>query len=420
MGVRIRSVLLGIGAMALAVTAAFPSSAAARSQVKIAFSYPMTGSLATVGHEMRAAVEVAANIINQRHPNLSNIPLAKSAGLPNLGGAKIKPIFIDTQGNPATGQTQLLRFATQKSVAAMMGSYQSAVTKTTSSVAERYGIPFLASDAVEANLTTRGYKWFFRTTPNVSDFAKDYVKFINYLNKIDHAGLKTLAIVHENSSYGSSVSKWVKKAALADGLKVVSLISYNHNTTDVSSEVTKLSNAKPDVVVFASYTSDAILYMKTMKNMDYKPKLVIGDDSGFSDPDFVKDVGSIAQGAIDRSAWTLPSRGPGYIVNQLYHKKTGDNLDGSTARAIQGLLVLADAINRAGSTEHNAIRKALMKTNLGPKELMMPWRGVKFNKDNQNTLGDIVMVQLQGNNYVTVWPHKYAKAKVKFPYTGWK
>lgn len=420
MGVKMRAFRKCLLTAALAVAVVFPLSAAAQAPVKIAFSYPMTGSLATVGHEMRAAVEVAANIINKPHPNLANIPLAKTAGLPNLNGAKIKPIFIDTQGDPATGQTQLLRFATQNSVAAMMGSYQSAVTKTTSSVAERYGIPFVASDAVEADLTRRGYKWFFRTTPNVSDFARDYVKFINYLNKNKGAKLKTVAIVHENSSYGSSVSKWVKKAALGDGLKVVSVISYSHNTTDVSSEVTKLKNANPDVVVFASYTSDAILYMKTMKNMDYKPKLVIGDDSGFSDPNFAKDVGSIAQGALDRSAWTLPDKGAGHIINQMYHKKTGDDLDGSTARAIQGLLVLADAINRAGSTNHAAIRKALMKTDLSAKHIMMPWRGVKFDKNHQNTLGNIVMVQLQGAHYVTVWPPKYAETHVQFPYTGWK
>lgn len=420
MGAKVRALKRCLVAAALAVTVAFPISAAAQSQVKIAFSYPMTGSLATVGHEMRAAIQVATDIINNAHPNLSNIPLAKTAGLPNLGGAKIHPIFIDTQGDPATGQTQLLRFATQKSVAAMMGSYQSAVTKTTSSVAERYGIPFVASDAVEADLTARGYKWFFRTTPNVSDFAKDYVKFINHLNNDEGANLKTLAIVHENSSYGGSVSKWVKKAAESDGLKVVSVISYNHNTTDVSSEVTKLKKVNPDVVVFASYTSDAILYMKTMKNMDYKPKLVIGDDSGFSDPDFAKDVGSIAQGALDRSAWTLPDKGAGHIINQMYHKKTGDDLDGSTARAIQGLLVLADAINRAGSTDHGAIRKALLKTNLSAKHLMMPWRGVKFDHNQQNSLGNIVMIQLQGKHYVTVWPKKYAKAKLEFPYQGWR
>lgn len=420
MGAKVLAFRRCVLAVALATIVAFPVSAVAQSQVKIAFSYPMTGSLATVGHEMRAAVEVAANIINDSHPNLANIPLAKTAGLPNLGGAKIKPIFIDTQGDPATGQTQLLRFATQNSVAAMMGSYQSAVTKTTSSVAERYGIPFVASDAVEADLTRRGYHWFFRTTPNVSDFARDYVKFINDLNQNKNANLKTVAIVHENSSYGSSVSKWVKKAAEGDGLKVVSVISYNHNTTDVSSEVTKLKKVDPDVVVFASYTSDAILYMKTMKSMDYKPKLVIGDDSGFSDPDFAKDVGSISQGALDRSAWTLPKKGAGKIINQMYHKKTGDDLDGSTARAIQGLLVLADAINRAGSTNHDAIRKALMKTNLSAKHIMMPWRGVKFDDNHQNTLGNIVMVQLQGAHYVTVWPKKYAEAQVQFPYTGWK
>ena len=67
-------------------------------------------------------------------------------------------------------------------------------------------------------------------------------------------------------------------------------IPYSASSTDVSAQVLQLKEKQPDVVIFISYTADAILYMKTMKNLDYMPPMVIGDDSGFSDPSFIPAV----------------------------------------------------------------------------------------------------------------------------------
>ena len=64
-------------------------------------------------------------------------------------------------------------------------------------------------------------------------------------------------------------------------------IPYAASSTDVSAQVLQLKQAQPDVIIFISYTADSILYMKTMKNLDYKPPMILGDDSGFSDPSFI-------------------------------------------------------------------------------------------------------------------------------------
>ena len=147
----------------------------------------------------------------------------------------------------------------------------------------------------------------------------------------------------------------------------------------------QLKSANPDAVIFISYTADSILYFKTMKNLDYLPPIIIGDDAGFSDPSFIPNVGDLAQGALDRSAFDIGKPGSNsYIVNKLFHDKYGRDLDDTSARWMQGLFVLADAINRAGSTDAEKIREALTETELKADQLMIGYHGVKFDDTGQN------------------------------------
>src|SRR5260370_1074623 len=96
--------------------------------VKIRVILPMSGGTASIGAHAKAAIEVAMDIINNAHPELGNLPLAKNAGLAGLGGAKIEAVFADNQGNPATGQNQALRLITEDKVVAVFGAYQSGIT----------------------------------------------------------------------------------------------------------------------------------------------------------------------------------------------------------------------------------------------------------------------------------------------------
>jgi branched-chain amino acid transport system substrate-binding protein len=87
---------------------------------------------------------------------------------------------------------------------------------------------------------------------------------------------------------------------------------------------------------------------------------------------------------------------------------------------MQAMFVLADALNRAGSAKPEAIQAALQKTDLKPEQLMMGYRGVKFDETGQNTLAATYLIQLQGDKYVAVWPEKSATAKLQLPYKGWQ
>ena len=407
---------------AAAMSVALAGTASAQDKtVKIGVINPLSGNAASAGVHGKAAVETAVEIINNAHPELGNLPLAKNAGLAGLGGAKIEVVFADNQGSPAVGQNQALRLITEEKVVALNGAYQSGITLTASAISEKYGIPFLSGESVAANLTERGFKWFFRTTPVASDLARIYLDF---LKDMKAGGVKTdsIAIVHENTEYGTSISSVIAGVFKDNGLSVALDIPYSANTTDVQSQVLQLKEKKPDVVIMVSYTSDAILYAKTMQSLDYKPPALIGDDSGFSDPSFIKAVGKISQGVFNRSSWSVGAPGsPTFLINEMYKKKSGgDDLDDTSARQMQGFFVLCDAIDRAGSTDPAKIQAALRATDLKPDQLIMGYKGVKFDDKGQNILASGLVIQLQdGENYVPVWPKASAATPPAFPYKGW-
>jgi branched-chain amino acid transport system substrate-binding protein len=388
--------------------------------VKIGAVFPLSGGAASAGVHAKAAIETALDIINNAHPELGNFPLAKNAGLAGLGGAKVEVVFADNQGSPATGQNQTLRLITEEKVVAMTGAYQSGITLTASAIAEKYGIPFVNGESVAANLTERGFKWFFRTTPVASDFAKVYFDFLADM-KASGAKTDNIALVHDNTEYGTSVSSVITSAFKDKGVTIAQDISYAPNATDVQSQVLQLKEKKPDVVIMIAYTSDAILYQKTMQSLDYKPAMMIADDSGYSDPSFIKSVGKISQGVFNRSSWSVgPPGSTTAIIADLYKKKSGDEMDDTAAREMQGFFVLCEAIDRAGSTDPAKIQAALKATDLKADQLMIGYKGVKFDDKGQNIMASGVMIQLQdGENYVGVWPKASAEKPPAMPYKGW-
>src|SRR3546814_9131348 len=98
--------------------------------IKIGAIYPLSGALASTGIELKNAVERAADIVNKEHPELKGIPLAAGAGLPGLDGAKIEVIFADSQGKPSVGQAEAQRLIDHEHVVALVGAYQSSVTRS--------------------------------------------------------------------------------------------------------------------------------------------------------------------------------------------------------------------------------------------------------------------------------------------------
>src|ERR1700682_3730847 len=163
-----RDVLIG-GAASLAAV-----SACARAQqsqeILIGALYPLSGPTAVGGVDARHALETATDVINTSID--LDLPLAKSAGLAGLGGAKVTVLYADHQGDPQKGRAEAERLITQKNVAALVGVYHSSVAATVSQTAERYAIPFMAADVSSPSLHRRGLKYFFRAAAHDEMFSR--------------------------------------------------------------------------------------------------------------------------------------------------------------------------------------------------------------------------------------------------------
>ncbi|MDR3537365.1 MAG: ABC transporter substrate-binding protein [Acetobacteraceae bacterium] len=387
--------------------------------VKVGVLFPLTGNSAASGGEAKASVEVATDIINTGHPELTGLTVGTSPGLPGLGGMKIEPVFVDHRGDPSVAQSLAQRLITGDKVAALFGSYHSSTAMTATAVAERYGVPFVVADSVAANITTRGFRFTFRVTPIASNFADSYMRFLLDQKKAGRQ-IEDVAIINENTDYGSSVGDAIEAEAKRVGLPVAIRIPYNANGPDVSAQVLQLKQANPSVALFVSYASDAILFMRTMKTLGYLPPMIVGDSAGFSDPSFLPAVGSIAQGLVNRSVWSLGA--PDSLsakVNALYKAKTGNEIGDVSGRSMQAFFVLADALNRAGSADPAKLQAALKATAMPRGAMFIGYRGVRFDETGQNVESAIYLTQLQGKDYVTIWPDDAAVAKTGWPMTGW-
>ena len=291
---------------------------------------------------------------------------------------------------------------------------------TATAVAERYGVPFVVGDLVAANITGRGFKYTFRVTPIAQNFADSYMRFLKSMKQAGKS-VDTIAIVNENTDYGSSVGDAIEAEAKKTGLPLAIRIPYSANGSDVSAQVLQLKQANPSVALFVSYASDSILFMRTMKSLDYLPPMIIGDLAGFSDPAFLPAVGTISQGLMNRSVWSLgPPDSSSYAVNKIYQAKSGHEIDDVSGRCMQAFFVLADAINRAGAADPKKIQAALRVTDWPESAVFIGYRGVKFDATGQNILSATYLTQLQGKDYATVWPEAPGNATLRWPMTGWK
>ena len=294
-----RNVLLG--ATAAATFAPFVARAQT-SEVVIGVTYPMSGANAQIGVDAGHAYATATDIINNKHD--FDLPLAKDAGLPGLGGAKLRLVYADHQGVPQKGRAEAERLITQEKVAAIIGSYQSSVAVTISQTCERYQIPFVSADNSSPSLHTRGLKFFFRAAPHDEMFTKAMFDFYDALKK-KGTKIETLALFHEDTIFGTDSANAQIKLANERGYKIVADIKYRSNSPSLSAEVQQLKSANADVLMPSSYTTDGIMLVKTMAELGYKPKAIVAQAAGCSEKALYDAVGDKLEGVISRGSFSL-------------------------------------------------------------------------------------------------------------------
>ena len=397
------------------------TAAQAQQEIKIGVLYPLSGPTAQIGVDAVAAVKTVMEIVNDGAD--LPLPLAKNKGLPGLGGAKVTVVVVDHQGKPEVGLSETERLISQEKVHAVFGAYFSSVTAAASQAAERAGIPFLNAESSQPALTQRGLKYFFRTSPTDETFSQLMFDFLKDFGAKKGVKFETAAIFHEDTAFGTDSAKVQEKLAAAAGMKVLEKITYKAQTTSLTSEVQRLKAANADVLLPSSYTSDTFLLYRTAKELDYNPKLIVAQNAGFTDPTFISTMGKDAEGAITRSPYNSDLEGRIPLlskVNAIFKKHSnGRDLSDVPARAFTGFMTLMDAFNRAGSTDPEKLRAAIAATNIPPDQLIVPYRGVKFDANGQNELVRPILMQVQKGKYCTIYPFELAACEVVYPTPSW-
>jgi branched-chain amino acid transport system substrate-binding protein len=367
--------------------------------VKIGVLFPLSGDLASTGEDNKNGVLLAVEEINT------------GGGIAALDGARLELVIGDTQGDPDTGAREAERLIEEEQVVALIGTYQSSVAKTATQVAERLETPFLVSMGIADIVTERGFRYTFRVCPKAEFYGRDQVRFLSYLGELGYP-VKRVALLHENTDFGTATALAQQKALQAHGLEVVVEVSYEaEGVADLTSEVSQVLAAEPDAILQVSYLQDAILIAQALTEAGARLPMVDAA-GGTMLPEFIQELGPRAEDALTLIEFSKYAVGA-EEVNARFHARFGTDLTGNSAHAYQTVLLLQDALERAASTDKEKLRQALAETDLpaGP-QVILPAERLRFGSDGQSEFASLFVAQIQGGELIPIWPPEMAAAPV--------
>lgn len=388
--------------------------------IKIGTIFPLTGPVALAGQRCKAAVETAVEILNNKHPNIK-VPLANNKGW--LEGYKFVLVHTDSQGKPDVGKAEAERLINQEGVWAIIGAYNSSVSMPASMVAERAKKIFMCGASSSAALTQRKeMKYFFRTASTDEVESHEFIEVLQWLNKTQkNANIKTLGIIYENSVFGKNASEQAKKAAAAGGFQIVADVPFTPGATNLDSEVQTVKSKNPDALFGAVLGADYALMVKTMKKMNWVPKVSLNYCSGYQDPVISKQLGADADFFMGSTGYSpeFASMMPAVAeVEKIFKTKTGGvPYDSDSIQETIAMLVLAQAIEKAKSLDSTKVAETLY-ANTWPSPLSLSGK-VAFVPGGQNKLALSIVTQLQDGKYKKVFPTEKADTKPVFPMKPW-
>ncbi len=394
------SYLMKTTAIALALTAT-----AAQAEVKFGSLYPFSGQLALLGEESARGLELAVEEIN-------------AAG--GIQGEQITLVRGDAvDNNQAIGEAR--RLTSLEGVKAIFGTYSSARSIAASQVTELAGIPYFELGAVAEEVTGRGMKYLFRTNPTADDMAKMIIQMV--VEKVgpgigkEPADLK-IAIIHEDSSYGTSVAERQNFYAKEAGLNIVTTQAYPAAIVDMSSLVLDLKNREVDIVLQTSYQNDSVLFLQQSNEAGYKPSAIIGGGGGYSMQPTADAVGhDVIEGVLDVD-FTQYTVNTNYTPGleqfvEAYQKKYGSApRSGHSLNNYVGAKVILEALGKASDLEPDTIVDTVKAIDIEAGVTAAGY-GFKFGADNQNERAELMGMQWQDGKLVTVFPDSAAMTPIK-------
>src|SRR5882762_1904458 len=379
------------GVLAAGAFGAVPLRGWAADPINIGALYPTTGSMAQIGTGCVAAAKLAVEMVND------------AGGIKSLSGAKLNLILSDVQSDTTVTRTETDRLITGNKLSAIHGCFASALTLIASEVAERAKVPLLTGSS--SDQLNKGRTYTFTPFARASQFALAQLRMSRLVSD-----KPKVAVVFENTAFGTSTSNGLREQATAEGVEIVLFEPYSAGFTDASPLINKVKSSGANALFSVSYLNDLILIVRTVKQVGLNIA-INGGSGGFVIPDFYKNVGKLAEGLQGVAHWNHDVSDDAQKLNAEDTKRTGEFLFEYAGGLVAQTFMLADALERAGSADPQKVRAALSALDVSSGfAAMAPGGKVKFGPDGKNVYGRPVGVQWQNGDLASVFPKEDARA----------
>ncbi len=373
-------------------------------ELRLGALFPFSGPLALLGDESFRGLEVA---VDERG----------AAG--GLGGRPLRLLKGDAT-DPAQAVAEVRRLIGAERATAVFGTLSSALGLAASQVAEEQSVPYLELGAIADALTERGFRGLFRTCPRAAEFgrlAADAV--VDTLAPALGAAPDALrvAILYEDGPYGRSVAAAEEAQSRARGLQLVEKLAYAARATELAPAVQRLRGVGAEVVLHTGYNADVLQFFRAMREMAWRPRMVIGAGGGYGLADTARSLGPEIEGtmSVDFTPFAVSeAAAPGARpFGEAYKRRYGaEPRSGHSLASYFGAQVCLDAMTQAGGADGERLRAAMLATDVAENTTATGW-GARFDERGQNTRARPVLTQWQDGRQVTVAPPRFAVAAAR-------
>jgi branched-chain amino acid transport system substrate-binding protein len=411
-----RTFLKAAGTAAGAAALGFPVVLRAQTPVfKVGVVHPVTGPLAEPGQACRLGAQMAADAINA------------AGGIKSLNGAKLELIVGDTQTKPDIGRTEAERVMNQ-GAQMLMGSFDSGSTQAMVPVAQQRRIPFLvdiaAADPITANVAKavkegqQKTQYVYRNFPTGSSFGRRAVQYFGEVFQEAKVSPKRVVLMYCNDLFGQNNAKGFQAAhaAAKPSWEIVDVIPWPEPPQDLSTEVSRAKAAKPDVIAPITRPASAQLLLPEIRKQRIEIMGIVGPGSpGLYEAGQLAVLKDDLEYVMSSLPWANFKNPRTQKVAEDYLKRSGGKtFDTNSGYSYDGMMLIADVLERAKSTDPDAIVEALRKSNWSGG--LMQYAGpVTFNEVGDNPNAVTTMIQILGGKPVAVWPREAAVQKFVFP-----
>lgn len=367
--------------------------------IEIGASIPLTGKFGSLGSQVKVGYDYAIADIN-------------AAGGVFVAEYNVKvPLRLtayDDESDPTKAVSNLENVFAEQNVVAYLGGAASGMHAATTAIAEKNKVPYLGVSFAWWNIHQRGYKYLFSPFPKSPDQARDVFLALNEIIPADQKATK-IAIFQEKTDWGNELGGLFNADAKPAGFEVVYFETYAPGTTDFSTLILDAQAAGAEILLGMPSTPDGIAIVKQMAELGWKPKFVMLVRA----PDAAT-WGETTAAAGDYvtmfAGWHFGENFPGVAeLNAKHQAEFGRPSDILVGPAYACVQILANAIERAGTLDRDAIRDAIADT-----DMMTVIGNVSFNADGTgNVLNPLV--QWQNGQMQLVWPLDQKTADLVYP-----